>query len=185
MPELTPKQARFVDAYMIDLNATKAAVAAGSTAKRADQAGYEYMSNPEISAEIERRRAKLAAKHEITAERVLSEIANMAFYDIADAMVPIGENDAEGGSGVRVSDDGKLYGLRGPTDIRALPENVRRVVIGWSWDKSGNFTVKLADKSKALDQLARHLSLYNDKIELTGLGALAERMERAGKRNDP
>lgn len=58
-----------------------------------------------------------------------------------------------------------------------MPKKLRRAIVGWGYDRNQNFTVKLADKSKALDQLARHLSLYNDKLEVTGLNALAERLE--------
>ena len=53
-------------------------------------------------------------------------------------------------------------------DIRDLPEDVRRAIAGWSWDKEGRFTVKLADKSKALDQLGKHLKLFVDRVEHTG-----------------
>lgn len=78
-----------------------------------------------------------------------------------------------------------LYGLRSVADIKRLPEATRRVIVGWGWDRNGNFTVKLADKSKALDQLARHLGLYNDKVEISTTDKLADRMERAARRMTP
>lgn len=179
MPGLTPKQERFVQEYLIDLNATQAAIRCGYSEKTANREGTRLLSNAVIAEAIDAATKERAAKLDITAERVLKEIAAMAFYDPISLMVEIGDRDAENGNGVRVSDDGKLYGLRGPTDIRALPETVRRAIIGWSWDKAGNFTVKFADKSKALDQLARHLSLYNDKLEVTGLDGLAQHLAYA------
>lgn len=180
---LTPKQQRFVEAYLIDPNAAAAARAAGSSAKNSQQAGYEFLTNPDVRAAIDAANEKRAKANNITAERVLAEIANMAFYDPAEIMREIGEEDGDDDDRYRYSDDGKIYGLRGPGDIRALPESVRRAITGWSWDKAGNFTVKLADKGKALDQLARHLSLYNDKLEVTGVDALADRLMRASERN--
>lgn len=181
--KMTPKQEQFVREYLIDLNGTQAAIRAGYSEKTAEKIGSENLHKPEIREAIDAALSERSEKTGLTAERVLREIQCMAFYDPSEIMREIGaEDEPEDGSGYRMSDDGKLYGLRGPTDIRALPENVRRAIVGWSWDKAGNFTVKLADKSKALDQLARHLSLYNDKIEVTGLDALADRLARAGGR---
>lgn len=180
MEKLTDKQAQFVREYLVDLNATQAAIRCGYSEKSAETQGSRLYRNGEVRAAIDEALAKRAEKTGITAERVLSEIANMAFYDIADLMIEIGDDkDAP-----VVIEGNKIYGLRGPTDIRSLPENVRRVIVGYGWDKAGNFTIKIADKSKALDQLARHLSLYNDKIEVKGVDALADRMERAMKRGE-
>jgi phage terminase small subunit len=65
-----------------------------------------------------------------------------------------------------------------------LPETVRRAIVGWGWDRNQNFTLKLADKFKALDQLARHLSLYNDRLEVSSVETLADRLARAKARAD-
>lgn len=177
--ELAPKQAKFVQEYTVDLNATQAALRAGYSAKNADTIGYQLLHKTPVKAAIDAALAKRAEKTEITAERVLAEISNMAFYDPAEIMLEIGASED---FKPELGEDGKIYGLRGPADIRRLPEKIRRAIVGWGWDKSGNFTVKLADKSKALDQLARHLSLYNDKVEVSVTDALAERLERAAAR---
>jgi phage terminase small subunit len=176
--KLTPKQERFVAEYLIDLNATQAAIRAGYGAANAETIGYQLLQKTPVKAAIDAALAKRAEKSEITAERVLSEIAAMATWDPADIMMEIGiDNNPD----VRLGDDGKIYGLRGPGDIRRLPERVRRAIVGWGYDRNQNFTVKLADKSKALDQLARHLALYNDKVEVGLTEALAERLERAAR----
>lgn len=180
---LTPKQERFVSEYLIDLNATQAAIRAGYSEANASKIASELLDKTHVKSAVDEALKKRAEKTDITAERVLAEIANMAFYDPAEIMREIGEEDADDDGRYRYSDDGKIYGLRGPGDIRSLPEKVRRAITGWSWDKAGNFVVKLADKSKALDQLARHLSLYNDKLEVTGVDALADRLLRASQRN--
>lgn len=181
--ELTPKQAAFVREYLIDLNATQAAIRAGYSPKTAQEQSARLLSNAMVKAEVEKASAKRAEKLEISAERVLTEISRMAFYDPLDLIEIIREAlPDEIADGVELSDDGKVItGLRTARDIKFLPENVRRAIVGWGYDRNQNFTIKLADKSKALDQLARHLALYNDKVEVSVTDALAERLERAAR----
>lgn len=190
MFDLTPKQARFVEEYLVDLNATQAAVRAGYSAKGADTAGPRLLENPEIKAAIDAAKIDRSEQTEITSERVLKEIANMAFYDPAQLIGAAREltdaSEALEGEGI-VSIDGKRYAISGITsavDILKLPEDVRRAIVGWGYDRNQNFTLKLADKSKALDQLARHLSLYKDTMELRGLEGLSDRLARARLRAD-
>ena len=123
---------------------------------------------------------KRAEKTEIEAERILFEIAAMALYDPADLMI---DGEPEGDEPAEIILDGRvIYGIRSAADIRRLPEKLRRVIVGWGWDRNGNFTVKLADKSKALDQLCHHLGLHNDKLAVGRLDDLAARLARAKKR---
>lgn len=71
---LTPKQARFVAEYLIDLNATQAASRAGYSKKTAYSIGGENLKKPEIAAAIAARQAAVGDKLEITAEKVLRDI---------------------------------------------------------------------------------------------------------------
>lgn len=169
---LTPRQERFIEQYLIDLNATQAAIRAGYSEKTANQQGPRLLEMPEIREAIDAAKSHRSEVTQITSQRVLEEIASVAFYDPAEIMVEI----------ARVNrGEGHDHGLRGPTDIRNLPEHIRRVITGWTWDRSGNFTVKIADKLRALDQLARHLSLYNDRIEVATFDGLADRLDRANR----
>lgn len=179
--KLTPKQELFVKEYLVDLNATRAAIRAGYKESSAGDIGGQLLAKTHIKAAIDAAKGKRADKVEVSAERVIKEIMRMAFYDPADIMLPVAKDTVEFVDDVQIS-DGRIYGLRGPGDIRMLKEDVRRAIVGWSWDKNGNFVVKLADKAKALDQLARHLALYNDKVEVSGLDGLAERLARAAGR---
>lgn len=130
-------------------------------------------------AAIDAAKTERLAGTEIRAERVLDEIAAITLYDPGKLMI---DGEAGANDPIEALIEGRaINGLRCPADIRRLPETMRRAIVGWGYDRNQNFTVKLADKSKALDQLARHLSLYNDKLEVTGLHALAERL--AGQRN--
>ena len=63
---LTPKQERFVAEYLIDLNATQAAIRAGYSVKTAKQAGSENLSKPDIAKAVQDAQAARAARTEIT-----------------------------------------------------------------------------------------------------------------------
>lgn len=75
--KLTPKQERFVAEYLIDLNATQAAIRAGYSAKTAAAIGHENLTKPEIAAEVEKRQAKLGETAGIDAEWVLKGIKDL------------------------------------------------------------------------------------------------------------
>lgn len=144
---MTPKQERFVEEYLIDLNATQAAIRAGYSKKTARQIGDENLSKPDIAAAIQERRSELSEKSGVSQERIVEEFCRMGFYDPADiASQP----------------------MNGPKDIAKLPEDVRRAIVGWGWDRAGNFTLKLADKSASLVNLGRHLGMFTDKVDMNG-----------------
>ena len=84
MAKLTPKQERFVNEYLVDLNATAAAKRAGDSEKTAKSQGQRLLTNVDIQAAIQKRRAKLQGKLEITQEQVLEELAAIAFANGAD-----------------------------------------------------------------------------------------------------
>jgi phage terminase small subunit len=161
--EVTPRQSAFVREYLIDLNATQAAIRAGYSAKSAEVTASRLLSDAKVAAAVQAGMDKRANKLEISADRVLEEISRMAFYDPATL---------------------GISGIHGPADIAKLPEDVRRAIVGWSWDKAGNFTLKLADKLNALDKLGRHLKLFTDKVEHTGKdgASLADEMASAAIR---
>jgi phage terminase small subunit len=70
---LTAKQQRFVDEYLIDLNATQAAIRAGYSESTARAIGHENLTKPDIAAEIEKRQSLLQEKTEMTQEWVLNK----------------------------------------------------------------------------------------------------------------
>lgn len=69
---LTPKQKRFVDEYMIDLNATKSAERAGYSKKTANPQGARLLANVSVSEEIKKRQGVLSEKAEIKQEDILN-----------------------------------------------------------------------------------------------------------------
>lgn len=144
---LTARQQAFIKEYLIDLNASRAGRAAGYSAFSAARMSTQNLDNPMIKAAIQEAMDQRAQRTEITADRVLQEIAVSAFYDPADIA---------------------SQQMRGPEDIAALPESVRRCIVGWSWDRKGNFTLRLANKLDALDKLGRHLKLFVERHEHAG-----------------
>jgi phage terminase small subunit len=145
--KLTPKQAAFCAEYLIDLNATQAAIRAGYSVKTAASQGERLLRNVEIQNGVQQMMAARAEQVELTAAGVLDELASLAFFD-----------PGELGSAL----------ISGPADLAKLPEKVRRAIVGWNWDRAGNFTLKLADKLRALDLVGQHLGMWRTKVEHTG-----------------
>lgn len=81
---LTDKQRKFCDEYLIDLNATQAAIRAGYTEKYANTNASKLLQNTTISQYIGERQKELSRKTEITQERVIRELALIAFSNTAD-----------------------------------------------------------------------------------------------------
>lgn len=146
--KLTPKQKLFCKYYLISLNATDAAIKAGYSKKTAKEIGAENLTKPHIQEYLESRMNKRAEKLEITADKVITEIAKLAFANTTD-ILEITD------SGVVIKDLSKL-----DTTCIASAEEV--------FDKEGmrvGVKVKLHDKTKNLELLGRHLGLFKDKIE--------------------
>ena len=79
---LTPKQYIFCKEYLVDMNATRAIIKAGYSEKSADTQGSRMLRNVKVRAYLDEMTAHRAEKLDITADKVLQEIANVAFFDI-------------------------------------------------------------------------------------------------------
>lgn len=151
---MTPKQQLFVREYLVDLNATQAAIRAGYSAKTAQSIGQENLTKPDIAAAIQAAMDKRAQRVGVTADRVLDEIAKLAFFDPRRLF----------------DDDGK------PIHVSKLDDETAAAVAGLDVVTQGNadvgfadvLKVKLTDKAKALEMLGRHLKLFTDKVEVSG-----------------
>lgn len=82
MAELTEKQKRFCDEFLIDFNATRAAEAAGYSKKTAYAIGSENLKKPEIQDYLNLKKQKTAERLEITKEMLVDELRRIAFFDI-------------------------------------------------------------------------------------------------------
>jgi phage terminase small subunit len=86
---ITPKQLRFVDEYMVDLNATQAAIRAGYSANMPGKIGNELLGKPNVAAEIDRRRAALRSNAEDRTRRNLSALDRL--IEKAEALADAGD----------------------------------------------------------------------------------------------
>lgn len=171
MSDLTPKQKRFVDEYLVDLNAAQAAIRAGYSEKTAKEIGCENLTKPNIAAAIEEERLKLGKRTNITQERVLQEYGRLAFLDIRKAF----------------DDNGNLKHIQDLDDDTAAAIAGLEVQVEKSkgTDEEGKslleitrtHKIKLSDKKGALDSIAKHLGMFVDKHEIKGTLTLAQLVE--------
>ena len=78
---LNDRQSRFVAEYLVDLNATQAAIRAGYSAATANQIGARLLVNVKVAAAIAEAQAARSRRTEVTQDRVVLELARVAFGD--------------------------------------------------------------------------------------------------------
>jgi phage terminase small subunit len=156
--KLNPKQERFVQEYLVDLNATQAAIRAGYSEKTASSQGERLLRNVEVKRLIQEGQKAKAKALDISKEKILKELARIAFSNITNVM---DWND----NGMHLIDSVDL-----PEDVSAT---VAEVVIKTKYVKSEDDDrpdemilerkVKLYDKQKALELLGKHIGLFEKK----------------------
>lgn len=168
---LNLKQQRFVAEYLVDKNATQAAIRAGYSERTARQQGARLLSKAAIASAVADKAEKQVEKLEITAERILRELALLGFANMEDYM--------------RAGPDGDPY-----LDFSALTRDqaaaLTEVTVEDFKDGRGEdardvrrVKFKLADKRAALVDLGRHLALFTDKVQHGADPALTTLIEKA------
>ena len=180
--KLTPKQMRFVDEYLVDLNATQAAIRAGYSTKTAHVTGPENLGKPRIAEEISRRQKDLQRRTEVTQDRVVKELARIAFANIADYIHVETQT--------RTKDDGTevTYQIVMFNETQELSADQRAALAVVKQSVNG-FELKLHDKIKALEHLGRQIGRFTDKLEVKGAidiaSVLAAARGRVRERGEP
>ena len=170
------KQAQFVREYLIDLNATQAAIRAGYSAKTAASIGQENLTKPEIDAAIAIAMERRAERTEITADRVLRELAKIGFSNMPDYVTVGGNGDPF-------------------VDLRALDREqaaaIQEVTVEDFKDGRGadardvrRIKFKLADKRAALVDIGKHLGMFIER-SVTTTGSLEELMTTIAAQGRP
>lgn len=176
---LTPKQAQFVREYLVDLNATQAAIRCGYAAgKSAEVQGCRLLSIPKIAEAVQLAMDERAKRTEITADRVLTELAKIGFTDIAHVVswgsreVAFGYDDdgkqlpaAQIGEAVMVRHE--LAPFVEAVNSEDLPESVRSAVSEVALTKDG-LRIKMHDKRAALQDIGKHLGMFKERHEHSG-----------------
>ena len=147
---LTEKQQRFVEEYLIDLNATQAAIRAGYSVKNADKIGSELLGKTRVAEAISKKIADRSKRTGINQDRVVLELAKLAFVKITDIV------DSQG----KIKAKAKEYDL-------ACIESVKYKKSESETGSSVEREVKIASKLKALELLGKHLGMWNDKLDVT------------------
>lgn len=150
MAKLTDKQQRFVDEYLIDLNATQAAIRAGYSTKYADREGYKLVENSRVSEAISKKMAARSRRTGVNQDRVVLELAKVAFAKMTDI----------------VDSDGRIKEDASPDDLACI-ESIKYKESDTTNGGSVEREVKIASKLKALELLGKHLGMWSDKFNVT------------------
>jgi phage terminase small subunit len=149
---LRPRHARFVQEYLVDLNATQAAIRAGYSAKTAEQAGYRLLRNVQIAAAVREGQQAQWAKAELSASRVLEELRRVSLVNIRGLFQA----------------DGQLKPVTEWSDEQLAAVASVDIVIVERGDAppARVHKLRLWNKVAALDTLAKHFGLLTEKIAL-------------------
>ncbi|MBZ4373272.1 terminase small subunit [Corallococcus sp. AS-1-6] len=150
---LTAKQERFVQEYLLDLNATRAARAAGYSERTAESQGSRMLRNVKVLESVAAAQKARAERVEVKSDDVLRELLLIARTDIGDAFSPTGA----------------LLPLKQmPAHLRRAISSIEVEQLTVDGEAIGTVAkVKLWDKPKSLELLGKHLRLFVDKVETT------------------
>jgi phage terminase small subunit len=148
--KLTPKQRRFIEEYLIDLNATQAAIRAGYSVKNAGKIGPELLGKTRIKEAIDRALAERSRRTGINQDRVLLELAKIAFLNPVDV---INMDEATIRGDANREDTAAISSVK----VKTIPTPDGNIV---------EREVKTYDKLKALEQIGKHLGMWKDNINI-------------------
>lgn len=147
---MTKKQKLFVEEYLIDLNATQAAIRAGYSVDSARDIGCENLTKPNIQQEIAKAMAERSKRTGVNQDRVVLELAKIAFVNAQNVI------NAKDGS---IRADATADDLACVQSVKVKKMNGDK---GYSEERE----VKMYDKLRALEKLGQHLGMWNDKIDV-------------------
>lgn len=147
---MTRKQDRFVKEYLIDLNATQAAIRAGYSPKTANEQGARLLANVSVQEAIAKAMADRSKRTGISQDRVIQELARIAFVNPKNVINP---KDASVKADATEDDLACIQSVKVKTMDRSKGKSVER-------------EVRLNDKMKALELLGKHLGMFKDKLEV-------------------
>lgn len=163
--ELTAKQRAFVREYLVDLNATQAAIRAGYSEKTANEIGAENLAKPSIRSAIDAAMKKRADRTDITADRVLKELAKIGFADIRKAIkwqgTLVTEEDNPDGGDIAVIKSVVTNNVQ-LISSEDIDDETAAAISEISQNSNGGIKLKLHDKRAALVDIGKHLGMFKD-----------------------
>lgn len=163
---LTPKQQRFVDEYLVDLNASAAAKRAGYSVRTAEWQGPQLLGKTHVATAIAVAKAERSRRTQVDADWVLKRLANEADADLADLY----------------DDGGNLL------PMREWPMVFRKgLVVGFETihESTGDDQpmavvrkIKLQDRTKTVELIGKHVGVqaFREKLELSGQLSLSHEL---------
>lgn len=167
---LNDKQKLFCDEYIIDLNATQAAIRAGYSEKTAYSQGQRLLKDVEIQRYIQERKADRMERTEVTQDFVLRELLAMASVNATDYAKIVEKNatvDIDGQMVQLYDADGNpvKYRTVEPVLTEELTEVQKKALSVIKKGRDG-FEIKPYDKVRVLELLGKHLGMWTDRVEL-------------------
>lgn len=156
MANLTPKQTRFVAEYLVDLNGKQAAIRAGYAPQGAEACASRLLTYPKVARAVAEGKARQLQNAELSAARVLEELRRLSFSDLA---------------GVFGEHGGLLSLHQMSADVRAAIASVKvtkKNLTAGDGVMEDVVEVKLWDKTRALESLAKHFGLLKENLEHSG-----------------
>ena len=162
MTKLTQKQKRFIEEYLVDLNATQAAIRAGYKKTFAKEQGYGNLAKPYIQEAIQKAMDKRSQRTEVTQDKVLKELSLIGFSNMKDYV---------------------NFGPVGVTlkELAELPDSASKVISevshNFNAEGGGSIKFKLYDKQAALVNIGKHLGMFIERRETGRPGEFANLTE--------
>lgn len=157
---LTPKQNQFVAEYTVDFNATAAAIRAGYSEKTAGQTAHKMLQSPQIQEAVKEAISAREARTQITGDRVLKELARIAFSDAGDYAKVVSIPPKKTG-GIPI----QAVALTPTAELTAD----QRAAIASIEETQAGIKVRTHDKVKALELLGKNLGLFTEKIAIAAI----------------
>lgn len=161
---MTTRQLKFIEEYLVDFNATRAAISAGYSQKTARAQATRLLTNADVSVELTRRKTEMAESVQLTQKQVLDELLALGFSDVTDYLDILDASELQ---------------LK---DLSALPKTLRKAISSIKLGKNG-LELKLYDKLRALELLGRYTGLFDNKpdttIQVNNLFAMLDQLSDA------
>jgi phage terminase small subunit len=171
MADLTVKQEKFIEEYLIDLNGTQAAIRAGYNPNSANEQAARMLAKGSVASCVSKAMAERSKRTGVTQDRVLRELARLGFVNVTEV---VNMDDATLRSGSEVDDTSAIASVKvKTTHTKDDTEITER-------------EIKFHDKVKSLELLGKHLAMFTDNLNLKEDATIKiEFMNEKGEKIDP
>lgn len=159
---MTPKQERFCEEYLIDLNATQAAIRAGYSVDTAKEIGCQNLTKVNIQEKIQSLRKQLSENTQITSEMVIAELAKIGFSNVQDFV--------NGGNSILELKHLERHKVAAVSAVETIIKEDGTILS----------KIKFHDKVTALEKLGRHLGIFekdNEQLKPTTSVIIPDKMK--------